>query len=142
MDDEHALTRRTELARAAGAAGASGEVPVAERAAVPVRAAEDALHVRRVFGEPRTVGAVTIVPVAKVAGGSGMGFGSGTDAERGGGDGGGGGFGVSARALGVYEIRDGKVAFRPAVDVTRLGGQALGAAAVLALAWVLRGRRG
>lgn len=119
----------------------TGPTP-AERATAPVRAADDALQARRVFGESRTVGDVTIVPVAKVVGGSGMGFGSGGDGAQAG-DGGGGGFGVSARALGVYEVRDGRVTWRPALDLNRViaGGQAVGAVAILAAAWVLGRRR-
>lgn len=114
----------------------------AERATAPVRAADDALQARRVLGESRTVGDATIIPVAKVVGGSGMGFGSGGDGTQAG-DGGGGGFGVKARALGVYEVRDGKVTWRPALDINRIaaGGQALDAVAVLAAAWVLGRRR-
>lgn len=124
-------------------------------------AARDALTVRRVFGEPITQGDLTIIPVARVHGGSGMGYGSGTlDAHRGGsaekdttqaptghadnaggeGDGGGGGFGVSVRALGVYVVRGDDVLWRPALDLNRviLGGQIVGAIAVLAIARALR----
>lgn len=127
-------------------------------------AARDSLTVRRVFGEPITQGDLTIIPVARVHGGSGMGYGSGTlDAHRGGsakkdttdadpgragdaggeGDGGGGGFGVSVRALGVYVVRGDEVTWRPALDLNKviLGGQIVGAVAVLAIARALRGPR-
>lgn len=127
--------------------------------------ARDALTVRRVFGDPIIQGDLTIVPVAQVSGGSGLGFGSGSlDARRratdtpeheadapapggaeggGTGDGGGGGFGVSVRALGVFVIRGDDVVWQPAVDMTRviLGGQVVGALAILALARALRRRR-
>ncbi|MPV36942.1 sporulation protein [Georgenia subflava] len=111
--------------------------------------ARDALHVRRVFGEPYVSGEVTVIPVAKVMGGSGMGYGNGargaTDEAAGTeeGAGGGGGFGVRAKPAGVYVVREGKVQWQPALDVNRmaLGGQILMAVAVVALSWALRKRR-
>ncbi|UNX54815.1 hypothetical protein MF406_00460 [Georgenia sp. TF02-10] len=104
-------------------------------------AAKDVLTVRRVFGEPYTSGDTTVIPVAKVMGGSGMGFGGGegpSDQESG--EGGGGGFGVRARPVGAYVVRGGEVHWRPSVDVNRLatGGQLVLAIAVLA--WALRRR--
>jgi uncharacterized spore protein YtfJ len=55
-----------------------------------------------------------VIPVASVA--AGAGGGSGSDAERGG-QGEGGGFGASGRPIGAYVIEDGRVSWRPAVDV-------------------------
>lgn len=113
----------------------------------PIEAAGDALHVRRVFGEAYEHDGAFLVPVAKVIGGGGMGYGTGiptgTGGDPEGGTGGGGGFGVRAKPVGVYQIRDGQVTWQPAMDLTRviLGGQALGAVTVLALAWALRRRR-
>lgn len=114
----------------------------------PIDVAGDALHVRRVFGEAYESGGAVVIPVAKVCGGGGMGYGTGSmgDGAGGGpreGDGGGGGFGVRVKPVGVYEIRDGTVVWQPAMDLTRviLGGQAVGAITVLALAWALRRRR-
>jgi hypothetical protein len=75
--------------------------------------AEDAMNVKRVFGEPIEKDGVTIIPVAKVGGSEegNKGFGA--------------GFGLSATPAGVYVIRDGRVGWRPAVDVNRviMGGQ-------------------
>ncbi|WP_152188479.1 spore germination protein GerW family protein [Georgenia satyanarayanai] len=114
----------------------------------PVETAGDALHVRRVFGEAYESGGSLVIPVAKVVGASGMGYGTGAlgGTEQGGtgeGSGGGGGFAVHARPVGVYTVRDGVVRWHPALDLNRviLGGQVVGAIAVLALARALRARR-
>jgi uncharacterized spore protein YtfJ len=74
--------------------------------------ARDAISVRRVYGDPIERDGVTIIPAAAVRGGGG-----------GGGDAGGNGglgFGVSGRPLGVYVLENGRVSWRPAVDVNRL----------------------
>lgn len=86
----------------------------------------DLVTVRRVFGEAYEVGDTTIIPVAKVGGGTGGGGGE----DAGDGSGGfGGGFGVGAAPVGVYEVRDGAAEWKPAIDVNRLarGGQILAA---------------
>ena len=71
--------------------------------------------VRQVFGEPIERDGVTVVPVATIAAGGGGG-GHRDDTT----DDSGGGFGGQAKPAGVYEIRDGEVRWRPAVDVHRL----------------------
>ena len=81
-----------------------------------VSQAQDAINVRRVFGEPYTHDGVMVIPVASVA--AGAGGGSGSDAERGG-QGEGGGFGATGRPIGVYVIRGGRVSWRPALDLNR-----------------------
>lgn len=81
-----------------------------------VSQAQDAINVRRVFGEAYVHDGVMVIPVADVA--AGAGGGSGSDAERGG-QGEGGGFGAHGRPVGAYVIRDGRVSWRPAVDVNR-----------------------
>jgi len=96
--------------------------------------ARDAITVRRVVGDPIDQDGVTIVPVARVRGGGG----GGDDGSGGGG----GGFGLAASPVGVYVMREGDVAWKPAVDVNRLvlGGQAV-AAFALFVAWrLLRSR--
>ncbi|WP_448071320.1 spore germination protein GerW family protein [Georgenia yuyongxinii] len=113
--------------------------------------ARDALNVRRVFGEAYERDGAIVIPVAKIMGGSGMGYGSGAtgegarqerNLEAGEGSGGGGGFGVRARPVGVYVLKDGNVSWQPSLDLNRiiLGGQLLGAVAVVALSWALRRR--
>ncbi|HEX5332114.1 MAG TPA: spore germination protein GerW family protein [Cellulomonas sp.] len=137
--------------------------------ATVVRIASDVLSVKRVFGEPIERDGVTIIPVAKVMGGSGgggQGVGplaphdatdaagtsetSSDDAEVGAvrqtpatGSGGGSGLGVHVRPVGVYVVDSQGVHWRPALDLNRviLGGQVLGALVVLAVAHVLRKRR-
>lgn len=116
------------------------------------RAANDAMHVRRAFGEPIVREGVTIVPVARVTGGAGEGRWSGRldgtgPGERaqgaGSGSGAGGGFGVRVRPLGVYVVDGSQVRWEPAFDLARaiLGGQVLVAVIALTVAWVRRKRR-
>lgn len=98
----------------------------------------EAISSTRVFSEPYEVDGVTIITASFVRGGGGGG-----GAPRPGGEGeavaaeggGGGGFGLVAGPAGAYVIREGKVSWQPAVDVTRivLGSQLL----VLVLALVL-----
>jgi uncharacterized spore protein YtfJ len=92
-----------------------------------IRGTYDALNVRRVFGDAYEIDGVTVIPVARVAGGAGGGGGQGTNGDDTG-RGFGTGFGVQARPVGVYEVRGSNVVWKPAVDVTRLarGGQILG----------------
>lgn len=100
--------------------------------------AQEAMTVRRVFGEPMQVDGVTMVPAAVVGGGGG----GGTRIP----ESGGAGFGISARPAGVFVVRNGDVAWRPAVDVNRviLGGQMVAIAAMwllrpVAMRWLSRG---
>ena len=129
------------------------DTTTAQNANRPVEAADDALRVRRVFGDAYESGGTLVIPVAKIVGGSGMGYGTGATGRRGEGadthgadgegTGGGGGFGVRAKPVGVYVVRDGQVSWQPALDLSKviLGGQILGAVTVLALARALRKRR-
>ncbi|HLS74846.1 MAG TPA: spore germination protein GerW family protein [Actinomycetaceae bacterium] len=117
-----------------------------DRAQVPVEIAGDALHVRRVFGEAYRDGDTLVIPVAKVFGGGGSGYGEGSmgaDAAERDGSGGGGGFGVRAKPVGVYVVRDGRVQWQPALDLNRviLGGQLVGAVALVLLGRLIRRRR-
>lgn len=94
--------------------------------------AQEALSVRRVFGDPVQVDGITVVPAAKIGGGGG---GGGKGADEGG-----AGFGLAARPAGVYVIRDGDARWRPAIDVNRivLGGQLVAVAAILTFGPILR----
>jgi uncharacterized spore protein YtfJ len=76
----------------------------------------DAITVSRVFAEPYAKDGVTIIAAATVVGGAG---GGGGHDDRGQ-EGEGGGFGMVARPAGAYVIKDGRVRWRPAVDVNRL----------------------
>jgi uncharacterized spore protein YtfJ len=69
-----------------------------------------------VFAEPYETDGVTVIAAATVAGGAGGGGGH----DEHGQEGEGGGFGVAARPAGAYVIKDGRVQWRPAVDVNRL----------------------
>lgn len=99
--------------------------------------AQDAMSVRRVFGDPVQAGDVTLLPVAVVSGGGGGGS-KGADQA-------GAGFGLSARPAGVFAVRNGEVHWRPAVNVNRaiIGGQLVGVVAIgvvgsLAMRWLSR----
>lgn len=117
------------------------------RRAQPVRVARDLLTVRRVYGEPVVTDDVTLIPVARVIGGSGYGDGDGqwqddADDRTGTGSGSGGGFGVHVSPVGVYVVRGTEVTWQPAMDMNRviLGGQLVGALALLVIARVVRRR--
>jgi uncharacterized spore protein YtfJ len=107
-----------------------------------IRGVRDTLSVRRVFGDPYEVDGCTVIPVAKVAGGAGGGGGEGNKADESG-TGFGTGFGLQARPVGVYQVRDGEVVWKPAIDVTRLakGGQALAALLTVCLTLIVIARR-
>jgi uncharacterized spore protein YtfJ len=105
-----------------------------------IRGTRDALTVGRVYGDAYEVDGVTLIPVARVAGGGG---GGGEDESKSGsGKGFGSGFGMNARAIGVYEVRDGNVTWKPAVDATRLakGGQVLAGIIAVCVTLVLLAR--
>lgn len=79
--------------------------------------AQDAISVRRVYGEPYEKDGVTVIPAAKVGGAGGGGGGGGGDAEGGRGEGGGVGYGLSAQPVGAYVISNGEVRWEPALDL-------------------------
>jgi uncharacterized spore protein YtfJ len=122
-----------------------------------MRAVNETLTVRRVFGEAYERDGTLVIPVAKIWGGTGSGAGSGEAGVRAAsegdetpagaqvGHGGGGGYGVHVKAVGVYVVDEAGAHWRPALDLNRviLGGQLVGAIAVttLALAWAVKRRR-
>lgn len=103
----------------------------------------DVLSVGRVFGDPVEHAGVTVIPVARIAGGAGGGGGEESSAaERGGGFG--TGFGLGARPVGVVAIdADGNVCWRPTVDATVIArsGQVLAGIVAVCLTLVLLRRR-
>ena len=102
----------------------------------------DNVTVGKVFGTPITQGETIVLPVAKVGGGAGGGSGTGPT-EKGQESGGtGGGFGVSAKPLGVFVLRDGKVGWRPAIDVNKviIGGQIVAVTALLVVRALITAR--
>ena len=111
-----------------------------------IKGAREALSVRQVFGEPVERDGVTVIPAATVIGGGGGGGGEGADQPSNGDgesepqrqSGFGTGFGGVMWPAGAFEIRDGRVTWRPAIDLTRVLLMAL----TLAIAVVrARGRR-
>ncbi|WP_159621621.1 spore germination protein GerW family protein [Ruania rhizosphaerae] len=117
---------------------------------LPIETLREALTVRRVFGEAYTVGETTVIPVARVMGGSGMGYGMGSgrdpqaasEGPNAEGSGGGGGVGLCAWPAGAYVIRDGEVTWKPAFDLNLavIGGQVLGAVVATSVACALRAK--
>ena len=106
----------------------------------------EAMSVRQVFGEPVERDGVTVIPAATMIGGGGGGGGEGDqqpskgdgEAEPQGGSGAGFGFGGMLWPAGAFEIKDDRVTWRPAIDLTRV----LVLVMVLAIAVVrARGRR-
>ena len=93
----------------------------------------DALRAQTVFGEAVERDGMTVIPAATVRGGGG----GGSDSEHNGG----GGFGLNARPAGAFVIRDGTVAWRPAIDVDRLLRSAVAATAGVLVLRVWLGRR-
>jgi uncharacterized spore protein YtfJ len=107
-------------------------------------AIKDAMTVQRAFGESYQVNGVTVIPVAAVRGGGGGGIGTGNEGsdEKRTGSGSGLGFGAAVRPIGVVVIKDGRVSWRPTIDVMRiiLGAQVLGLAAILTLRRLIKPR--
>lgn len=111
-----------------------------------IKGTREALSVRQVFGEPVERDGVTVIPAATVIGGGGGGGGEGAEQPSNGegetepqsSSGFGSGFGGVMWPAGAFEIRDGRVTWRPAIDLTRVLLMAL----TLAIAVVrTRGRR-
>jgi uncharacterized spore protein YtfJ len=100
--------------------------------------ARDTANVKRVFGEPIERDGTLVIPVAVVIGGGG---GGGRDSQPDQPGEGGGGFGVWARPVGVYVVRDGRVDFRPAIDVAALALAAALLTPCVLRAWPRRRRR-
>lgn len=102
--------------------------------------AKDTITVKRVYGDPYQSNGVTVIPAASLRGGWGGGEGEGnedTPAGRG------GGMGLSARPIGVYQIKGDSVTWVPALDLSRIVvmGQVVVIVAMLVLRSVLRRRK-
>lgn len=80
---------------------------------------QEAMTVRRVFGEPYVQNGVTVVPAARIRGAVGGGGGDDkTDTHQGEGEG--GGLMINAAPVGVYVIRGEKVTWVPSFDLNRV----------------------
>lgn len=108
-----------------------------------IKGAHDALSVRRCYGDPVVLDGVTMIPVARVSGGAGGGGGEGTDENDAGGRGFGTGFGLRVTPIGVYEVHDGTIVWKPTIDVNRLlkGSQVLAGIIAVCTTLVLLVRR-
>lgn len=98
---------------------------------------------RAVVAEPIRQDGLTVVPVARIAGGGGGGGGTAPGAEGEEGSGTGAGFGLSSRPVGVFVIKEGTVRWRPAIDVNLivLGGQIVAVVALLTIRAIVKARR-
>jgi uncharacterized spore protein YtfJ len=107
-----------------------------------LRKVADSATVRTVFGDPITEEGVTLVPVARVSGGGGGGGGGGPDDRGRESRGAGSGMRLSARPVGAFVIRKGRVRWRPAMDVNRaiVGGQIVAVLALLTIRALARAR--
>ncbi len=81
--------------------------------------ARESVSVRDVYGEPYERDGVTIIPVARVMGAGGGGSGTGGEGE-----GSGHGYALKSEPVGVYVIKDGQVAWQPAVNIDKIIGGA------------------
>jgi uncharacterized spore protein YtfJ len=107
-----------------------------------MRHALDSARVANVFGDPIRQDGVTVIPVARVKGKGGGGGGTGPAQDGQTRRGRGGGFGLSTKPAGVFVVRNGRVSWRPSVDVNKIvmGGQILAGITVLAVRSILRSR--
>ncbi len=105
-----------------------------------LREVADDATVGKVFGTPIHHEGLIVLPVAKVSGGGGGGSGTGPAPEGQENGGTGGGYGMSAKPLGVFVLRNGRVTWRPAIDVNRvvLGGQLVAITGLLVLRALLK----
>ena len=87
-----------------------------------LRQARGAMGAKRVYAKPVESNGVTVIPAARVMGGAGGGNG---ERPQGTGQGEGGGFGVMARPVGAFVIKDGRVKWKPAIDLLPLLGVTL-----------------
>jgi len=108
-----------------------------------LRKVVDNAAVGTVFGDPVTHNGVIVIPVAQVRGAGGGGGGSSLAPDRPEASGTGGGIALSAKPVGVFVVRNGRVAWRPSVDVNKviLGGQLVAIVALLVIRAFIRARR-
>ncbi len=76
--------------------------------------ARSSLSARRIYGRPYERDGVTVIPAAKISGGYGGGGGSAPDSSQGSGF----GMGLHGRPVGAFVIANGKVRWKPALDMT------------------------
>jgi uncharacterized spore protein YtfJ len=103
----------------------------------------DSARVTNVFGDPISRDDVTVIPVARIDGKGGGGGGGGPAQNGQTRRGRGGGFGLSTRPVGAFVIKNGKVSWRPSVDVNKIvvGGQIVAVITVLAMRSIVRSWR-
>jgi uncharacterized spore protein YtfJ len=78
--------------------------------------ATDSLDAKMVYTEPYEKDGITVIAAARLSGGGGGGNGQDEKGQQGEG----GGLGLTAKPVGAYVIKDGKLRWQPAIDVSRL----------------------
>ena len=101
-----------------------------------VAKAADAMNVKRVFGDPIEHGELVVIPAAKVRCGAGGGRGPKPDGVE---AGTGSAFRITASPVGAFVFKNGKVRWKPAIDINRviLGGQLIVLVALLTFGRIL-----
>jgi uncharacterized spore protein YtfJ len=95
-----------------------------------VAKAAQAMNVKTVFGDSIQQDGMIVIPAAKIRGGAGGGSGA---ADKGSG----GGFGIRAVPAGAFVVRNGRLRWKPAIDVNRI---ILGAQIIFLVALLTVGR--
>ncbi|MGE5619934.1 MAG: GerW family sporulation protein [Sphingomonadaceae bacterium] len=134
------MAEQTE-GRAPGGPAEMGTADVLDRIAALLRDLISMGRADAAFGEPRTIGDRTIIPVAEVMYGFGAGMGSGQgpgpQGQPSGGAGGGSGGGMRSRPVAAIVVGPEGVTVQPVVDVTQIGMAAL-VAGVFSVLWLKR----
>jgi uncharacterized spore protein YtfJ len=101
---------------------------------------EGSMAAKRVFSDPIEKDGAVLVLAATIRGGGGGG--EGTASKVPGREGSGGGFGLIARPAGAFVLKDGRVSWRPAIDVNRIiiGAQLIAATLLFTVRSILRAR--
>jgi len=94
--------------------------------------AAEAMNAKAVFGEIIQHDGIIVIPAAKIRGGAGGGTGQGAGGTE---KGVGTGFGITAMPAGAFVLKNGRVRWKPAIDVNRivLGGQLILLVALFAI---------
>jgi len=95
---------------------------------------------KRIFSEPIERDGAVLILAASIRGGGGGGVGQTSEDRKG--EGSGGGFGLVARPAGAFVFKQGRVSWRPAIDVNRviIGAQLVAATLLFTIRSVLRSR--
>lgn len=103
--------------------------------------AQEAMTVRRVYGEPYVTDGITVIPAASIRGAVGGGGGDDKSDDREA-TGSGGGMTIKATPVGAFVIRRDTVRWRPSYDVNRVILGVLGAQLTVIVSLIVRSQQG